>query len=656
MFELRKRWIEEMSDHLEEPGRVTCTDGYVDFAAIVSEIKMADADDRKQKTILVPSWRSLRQDLADTSTRLGPELCSLVESEIAAALQALASLIQPKTIECRKFSECTRTIPTVMEENRPPVREAVDALASRLDGDDVMVAAWHDLITACRSENTREFPQDRVAFLRDTVFGLQRHRRNDVGYLSPMNTAFRVLMDSPFDVHSAIKKFGDSDPEFDPRDARDGTGVSESDLLKLSERIICQTSVRRDHIVWLRVDRAFIQPISNIDFGPISLYWAPLIAAIIPNHDRVREEFSTVPEELLTNEIAKQQLDRNQSDENSGFEYRPGMVYARIVVADSERHSAGQRAHQMLQNTLSYISTEPGSWQILGGSLVFPNWDPYHSLDWGPKRPMEDRVYAQNDRVGEQLRTLKNDNKIITQDISEKLSPALRLLEDLRNAEGSEAAVMASVRAIEHCNSWTTAGEKDWDGFISAYLMSRAIRLAFLQRANRYTFSALYVTLPDPSPHASPQLELAQIREEAKVRDRKNTYNLEVCIKHVVTLRDVYAKHALWRPLAEISSILKAGPRISEAINHEEQRIRACVARLTRVRNAAIHGGPLSPEACESIRAFAVELAGQALHKVMEAILIGKPISDHMTSQRDSDVDQLKELRKTGQHIKLFDN
>ena len=83
-------------------------------------------------------------------------------------------------------------------------------------------------------------------------------------------------------------------------------------------------------------------------------------------------------------------------------------------------------------------------------------------------------------------------------------------------------------------------------------------------------------------------------------------------------------------------------------MDEERQRVKARVARLRRSRNAAIHGGPLSAAACDSIADFARDLADQALNAVTQAILQNAAIPDYMRTTRDENRQRNEELRRTG--------
>ena len=57
---------------------------------------------------------------------------------------------------------------------------------------------------------------------------------------------------------------------------------------------------------------------------------------------------------------------------------------------------------------------------------------------------------------------------------------------------------MAAVRAIEHCNTWTTKGRKQWTEFITLYLLDEFTRISFLKRVSHRTFEAIVRTTPWP--------------------------------------------------------------------------------------------------------------------------------------------------------------
>ena len=101
---------------------------------------------------------------------------------------------------------------------RPVVAAQTAVLTGILDRDDVLVAAWRDLVTACRDIDHTRYPSERIAFLRDTLVGLSEYRKQDRGYWSPISTAVQVLLGNASSVRQAQAMVGDPVDEspFDP--------------------------------------------------------------------------------------------------------------------------------------------------------------------------------------------------------------------------------------------------------------------------------------------------------------------------------------------------------------------------------------------------------------------------------------------------------
>jgi hypothetical protein len=78
------------------------------------------------------------------------------------------------------------------------------------------------------------------------------------------------------------------------------------------------------------------------------------------------------------------------------------------------------------------------------------------------------------------------------------------------------------------------------------------------------------------------------------------------------------------------------------------------VKRLTRSRNAAIHGGPLSDAACGTIADLATTLARQALTTTIWAIVTGQQADAHTTTRRDEFRQRIQKLEQGGDLTNLF--
>jgi hypothetical protein len=252
--------------------------------------------------------------------------------------------------------------------------------------------------------------------------------------------------------------------------------------------------------------------------------------------------------------------------------------------------------------------------------------------------------------VARDLRNIQGAGLQVTPDVAHRLTAVQQLSEALKAIPRTdpEAIVMAAVRAIEHCNTWTTHGSRQWTEFITSYLLDEFTRVSFLKRALEHTAVAIVSTRPNRSPEAPPVPELDAIREAVSEGIWGTHFNLEIAMRQIGPLKDIYAEHPLARPLADLGAVLESGASIGQSMDEERERVKARVARLTRSRNAAIHGGPLSAAACDSIADFARDLADQGLNVVTQAILRNIPIPEYMRATRDDNRQRNEELRRTG--------
>ena len=98
-------------------------------------------------------------DLSDSLDWIGPELLALVGTPARTVHQAITNgILVPRS----------GTRPLIDDTKRPFVAAQTARLAAVLDQDDVLVAAWRDLVAGCRDLNHVLYPSERIAFLRDT--------------------------------------------------------------------------------------------------------------------------------------------------------------------------------------------------------------------------------------------------------------------------------------------------------------------------------------------------------------------------------------------------------------------------------------------------------------------------------------------------------
>lgn len=244
-----------------------------------------------------------------------------------------------------------------------------------------------------------------------------------------------------------------------------------------------------------------------------------------------------------------------------------------------------------------------------------------------------------------------------TAEAAARLQPALRLFTALTKPPLSdpEATVMDAVRAIEHCNTWTAPGHGlHWNEYVDQFLLDEYTVNAFARRVGYDGFAAVVGYRPDRTPGAVPPPELETIRKDITVPGWGTRIDIRKVASHVTTLKHVYAHHWLVRRLAETEDTLSSGSALAAAFDAERRRVEARVNRLTRLRNAAIHGGPLSESACGTIAGFATTLARQAVTAAIWATITGEHLDTYATRRRDEFQERIRRLTQGGDPMNLF--
>lgn len=192
IFDQRERWLEELREYVREDASVICEAGYMSLPAIADEIAEAALDPQPHDGQQKNDWISRAGDLDDSLSWTGPELAALVTAAVRDLHRSIASELLTG-----------RSRPSVDDSKRAVVTKEVTTLGVLLDRDDALVAAWRDLIAACKNPDHTTFPVEHVKYLRDTVFALCHRRKQDGGSFGQLRTAFDVLLGSDHTVRRA---------------------------------------------------------------------------------------------------------------------------------------------------------------------------------------------------------------------------------------------------------------------------------------------------------------------------------------------------------------------------------------------------------------------------------------------------------------------
>lgn len=652
IFEQHERWLAELREHTNRKETVTCRAGYMQLTAIADEIETACADAREHGKQQLPSWESIAADIDDSLEWIGPDLRSLVDTPARAVLDGINNdLLITGSGGGRQIDDT----------KRPFVARQTAALKAVLDHDDVLVAAWRDLVRACQDNDHTRYPSERIAFLRDTLVALSEYHKQDRRHFSPIETAVQVLAGNRFSVEHAQAMVGDPVDESTQVNPYAPSVLTEDERADLAARCVSDRPQVGQYVVWFRLREGYLRKDPCVTHGDITFYEAQSLASLLANHDSAREVLNVVPEELLTDEIREMQLS-GKVDDYKGFQYEPGLVYARVIVHDVEYHLATETARMHLEALLAVVGVHDDMWKILGGHLFFDaspgTWNLPGAM-WGPKVADPPTTFYQNDHFATDLANATSSGRLITAGIAQQLQPSLRLLSALTSTprDNAEAVVMAAVRAIEHCNAWSAPTARlHWNAFIDAYLLDEYTLTTFARRVASDVFAAAVHYLPDHTRGAVPPAELEAIKKDIVVEDGGwgTRIDMTKTVVHVPSLRTIYADHWLARQLAETGDILPSGAALGTAFDGEKQRVDARVKRLKRSRNAAIHGGPLSHAACDTIADFATTLARQALNTIIWANVTGQQVDAYATNRRDEYRQRILNLQQGGDLANLF--
>ena len=621
MFEKRERWIQELNLELQNKDAAVSQSGYMTLLGIAAEIRDTASVDRGTTVHDGPVWLSLQKDLEDGWDYTSEALRLYCDAEYSALRDQVARLM---TLTTNKYGRVTATIDKDERDKAIPLAES---LVSVLTRGDASVAAWRGLVDSSKNMTDPAMTRDRIAYLRQTLFGILIARNIDIDFGSHVSDIREILAENHRAIARIQFRFGDiaEIADFD-REIQNKTTQSERD--DLIERILRRGPEEVDAVVWFRIEQAYIRTINELTYGNIVFYRSDQIAYAITDEAAARSTFGVTPEELFTKAAQDHHVRPPDGDEEKGFTYEPLFVYARVQMTKVQPHSAENEARKLLQTVIGLTYPQPGAWNILDGVLLFVEGRaPYRPLAWSrPAHPRSFKPRLENDRFMSRMGELKAEKHVIDQKAMGLVGPAVELTDALKAVDfdsDPKGVIMAAVRALEHCKTWTVKRGHTWYTFIDEYLIEATMKIRLRQKLRFYLYAALehepiHLSMVQPS-----QDKLLNIK-----RDVYNTSHSEVdfpkLFTHFDELEKIHDCSPYTRALRDIRLILKDDDSIREHLEQDRARILAQTARLTRSRNSLIHGGTLSIDACESLKVFAEHMASQALTAAVKSVLDGR--------------------------------
>ena len=640
-----ERLVEELSVQLQFEQPITGSGAVMTLPAATADLKDWVADRRKFLSVQYDDWMQVIGDFRDSVAATGPKLISLfasVTAQIDSLLQGL--------ISWTVAADGTRSY-SIDATVRADVLQQLEQLETELATEAAIVAAWRDLVKSAENPNRAV---EEISFRRDTLFAIAQRRNLDVvGSFCTFKSLNAVLTDvadavqQELDREAGVKHERIFPPSWEP------SGVPTWRRLQLCEQVLARQPYRGDCIVWLRLAPTSL-PQREVTHGQVTFYNASYLSAFIRAPERAEEFFQVLPVEVLT-PLPPERAPILRDGEVE-WEDDWNMVYARVVLPGIEVHTAEANAIALVEAIKAVNHPTKDTWKLLRGSLLYIDGERRSLLSWGPKEYMPEPYYAQNDWMGRDIGRMSRTNQTLDTQSIHDLQDAIGMSSALKAASGEspQTVVMAAVRAIEHVNVWTTGGVKNWADFVSDYFKKAQARVRVVEFISHFTKTAID-HVPDRRPGAPAQPELFEIRSRLMQMVGPHEYfNVRGAADDVAALRGIYADHWLSRGLAEGETALATPAGMFGRLDEQCRRFDRQLSRLKRLRNAAIHGGPISDAGCQSVAVFAFNLGHQCLNEAMRALLTGRDIPSHMDDYRTEHIDRFARVKATGDIDALF--
>ncbi|MBF6227131.1 hypothetical protein IU470_18720 [Nocardia abscessus] len=619
------QWLAEVVAVLD--GRFTVYVEAMTLTAAVVELLAWVGDRRQFITAQHNDWQSILTDVRSAFSASGPKLQRVVEPAYRSVEAHFSQLFTPLA------GACGNNEVEIDQQVRRSLRQDAAILQEQLRCDEAIACAWTDLQQACVSQTKSV---EDIEFKRKTLWAIAEARHQNT--------------ESMFGLGRQLSELMRGNPWL-----AGGTHDDESADLPVWQRsqqcqeFLVRPPEKADCIVWLRLEPAFMHEF-EVTHGQVTFYSAQLLAACV-GHPEWAGHFTVVPQEVLDLPADTQNHDRKAWAED------PGLTYARVLLPDTVIHLARKQASTLVSALVQISDPPPNSWIQLDGSMLFVDGT-LRTWEWGPKALRRD--YTQHhfgDPVARQIQLMAQTSQSLSIETTEQLASALALSKALTRSldEGPEATVMAAVRAIEHVNAWAVGDRSDWAQFARKYFKQATARAQLVTFLGEFT-SAATTDVPDPSPAAAPPPEdLDEIKDQLWTRSADVDYfNVGEAIEHLAKLREIYQRHWLRRALADMETVFSSGATVAKRLDAYGQRFDSHLRRLKRIRNAAIHGGPVTPDACDSISTFAYHLGHYCLNQVIEAYLTAADVTTYINDFRNREQERRQKIELNSDYDELF--
>ncbi|RFZ48540.1 hypothetical protein MSS2_04707 [Mycobacterium marinum] len=485
---------------------------------------------------------------------------------------------------------------------------------------------------------------------RDALWAIAQRRGLDLDTFGIFSDVTAVIRDSPNAVHTELDLAAGVEHEF-RRWTEEPTGVETWRRLKLCEQILLRPAQRADCIVWLRLAPTSL-PQCEVTHGQVTFYNADFLSSFV-GHPEHADRFKVPPVEILDPQQEPPILLKGEVE----WERNWHMAYARVMLRDTVIHTASTKAKTMVEALKAVHHANRDTWKILSGSILFIDGRRASPMSWGAQEDIPEPFRPEADWMGQDIERMPARNQTLDEKSLDDLQGAISLSAGLKDASelSPQATVMAAVRAIEYVNARTTGGGQHWADFVSAHFKKAQSRVKLVELIGAHTRAAVHILSPGLAPSDPRNREYTDIRSKTSVSEWPHQmFNAREAADHIPALKRIYADHYLVRGLGQLEGILATPASMYAQLEEQGRRFDRQLGRLKRLRNSAIHGGPLSDAACVSVAAFARSLGHQCLNEAMRALLIGTDIPSHISDYRIDNIERYEEVKTAGDIDALF--
>ncbi|MCC3317959.1 MULTISPECIES: hypothetical protein [Nocardia] len=597
-----ERWLSELVAILNEQVVVYTDVMPVPYAAV--ELLAWLHDPRDFQPIQHRDWQSAIRDYKESFRLTGPRLQRFLQNEHRTLETQLDSL----------FTEINGKH-ELDEHARAAAAAAVDNLLAATVSDPAVIAAWKDMIkeTQSTARHTDCLESRRQCWL--AIIELRRQSTDEI-----VRRCAEILNNSDAAPQHLLSLL--------TADKKQDLVINESEPLRpfqklaLCEAVLTAPTPTGDCVVWLRFDGAHIRQM-EIAHGNINLYAAQLLGPLVGRVDS-SSALKFRPPELAT------PIRNPGTDEEIRWDEDPGIVYVRVSLDAIPLHLAVSQARAIAATLVQITDPLPGTWHLHHSETVYIDGKLRRGGTWPQTSAAARQARRHIDDIGHRLEDVGAITTITGIATIEQVKVALSLRSALTSAwdTGPVELVMAAVRALEHVTAW--AGGHDWTTFLSKRFRNAVSHVQLVEFVNT-VMEATAANTPSNEPFAEPPEELQRLTNDFHEWNGQADQLIPLAaIGHAAALRDIFANHWLHRALAEVAGAFESGTVLNAKLEAIDRRFDRHLDRLRRVRNSAIHGGPITTGTCETIASFAFHLSRYCLEQALLANLTGGDIPDHI--------------------------